>query len=111
MNKYQEALEEIINGYQYAYKWYCQLQGISEEKAKELFEHFNNKNIGLLKELLSKETPEDVEYISTIGDSDGYPGYDTAICPSCDREFEVVFEEHYDYCPNCGQKLKWWRDE
>lgn len=110
-NKYQEALEEIINGYQYAYKWYCQLQGISEEKAKELFEHFNNKNIGLLKELLSKETLEDVEYISTVGDSDGYPVYDTAICPNCDREFEVECEEHYDYCPSCGQKLKWWRDE
>lgn len=110
-NKYQEALEEIINGYQYAYNYYCQFQGVSEEKAKELFEHFNNKNIGLLKELLSKETPEDVEYISTVGDSDGYPVYDTTICPACDREFEVECEEHYDYCPSCGQKLKWWRDE
>lgn len=43
MNKYQEALEEIINEYQYAYKWYCQFEGISEKKAKELFENFSNK--------------------------------------------------------------------
>lgn len=106
-NKYQKALEEIINEYQYAYKWYCQFEGISEKKAKELFENFSNKKIGLLKELVNKETPENVEYISTVGDSDGYPVYDTAICPSCDREFEVECEEHYDYCPSCGQKLKW----
>lgn len=64
-----------------------------------------------INKLLDKEIPKNVEYISTVGDSDGYPVYDTAICPSCNREFEVECEEHYDYCPSCGQKLKWWREE
>lgn len=78
---------------------------------ESLVEDKDDKKIGLLKELVNKETPKDVVYISTVGDSDGYPVYDTAICPNCDREFEVECEEHYDYCPSCGQKLKWWRDE
>lgn len=63
--------------------------------------------IKLLQELADKETPQSLAYISTIGDSDGYPVYDVAICPSCDRKFEVEYEEHYNYCPNCGQKLNW----
>lgn len=91
-NKYQEALN-------YFWKFYS-------EKAIEgsmLFRHYLDD----LQELADKATPKDVEYISTVGDSDGYPVYDTAICPACDREFEVECEEHYDYCPNCGQKLKW----
>lgn len=33
--------------------------------------------------------------------------YDTAICPNCDRRFEVDHEEHYNYCPTCGQRLDW----
>jgi len=33
--------------------------------------------------------------------------YDTAICPNCGRHFEFEYEEHYKYCPECGQKLDW----
>lgn len=99
-NKYQEALDNAISDIEYCYN-----DSFEEVPEKRLDE------IKLLQELVDKETPKDVEYISTVGDSDGYPVYDTAICPACDREFEVECEEHYDYCPSCGQKLKWWRDE
>ena len=113
-NKYQEALEEIINGYQYAYNYYCQFQGVSEEKAKELFEHFNNKNIGLLKRLLSKETPEEPIKEPMIKE------FETEIlqykCPTCkickvgkitDNGWETKGEGFTNYCPICGQKIKW----
>ena len=32
--------------------------------------------------------------------------YDTWTCPNCSKSYEVDFEE-YDFCPNCGQKIKW----
>ena len=109
-NKYQEALEEIINEYQYAYKWYCQFEGISEKRAKELFENFSNKKIGLLKELVNKETPIAVRkrlIIKAIS-----PVHDTVIsvgtCLNCGEEDLKV---NFSYCPSCGQKLKWERDE
>ena len=106
MNKYQVALEEIINGYQYAYNYYCQFQGISEEKAKELFEHFNNKNIDLLKEQIDKETPIKVKKrLKAIS-----PIHDTVMgtCLNCGEEDLKV---NCNYCPNCGQKLDWGMDE
>ena len=48
-----------------------------------------------------------VEYTEYDGYVDGCPVYETGICPNCNREFEVQSEEHYSYCPSCGQKLKW----
>lgn len=64
------------------------------------------KDIKTFKELVDKETPLTVNYISD-GYVDGYPVYDTASCPTCERVFEVYDEEHYKYCPTCGQKLDW----
>ena len=99
-NKYQEALDNAISDIEYCYN--DSFEEVPEKRLKE---------VELLQKLVDKEIPENVEYISTVGDSDGYPVYDTAICPNCDREFEVECEEHYDYCPKCGQKLKWWKEE
>lgn len=113
-NKYQEALEEIINGYQYVYNYYCRFQGVSEEKAKELFENFNNKNIGLLKGLLSKETPK--EPIKEPMIKEFKAEIIQCKCPVC--KIGKVGQIFYNgrkkegigftnYCPNCGQKIKW----
>lgn len=98
-NKYQEALDNAISDIEYCYN-----DSFEEVPEKRLDE------IKLLQELVDKETPKDVEYTEHDDFADGYPVYYTAICPNRDREFEVEFEEHYDYCPNCGQKLKWGRD-
>lgn len=95
-NKYQEALDNAISDIEYCYN--DSFEEVPEKRLKE---------VELLQKLVDKETPKDVEYTEYDGFADGYPVYDTAICPSCDREFEVECEEHYDYCPNCGQKLKW----
>lgn len=39
-------------------------------------------------------------------DKEGNIIYDTWICPNCKTEYEVDYE-HYFFCPNCGQKIKW----
>ena len=95
-NKYQEALDNAVHDIDYKYHDFGEY--IPKERLDE---------IKLLQKLVDKETPKDVEYTEYDGFADGYPVYDTAICPNCYREFEVECEEHYDYCPNCGQKIKW----
>ena len=88
-NKYQEALDNAVHDIDYKYHDFGEY--IPEERLKE---------IDLLQELVDKETPKDVEYISTVGDHDDYPD-------STSMFVKYYCEEHYDYCPNCGQKLKW----
>ncbi len=39
------------------------------------------------------------------GYADGQLVYDTWICPCCGKRYEVDYD-NYDYCPNCGQKIK-----
>ena len=95
-NKYQVALDNAISDIEYCYN------DSFEEVPKERWDE-----IILLQKLVDKETSKSIEYISTVGDSDAYPVYDAAICPNCDRKFEVEYEEHYNYCPDCGQKLNW----
>ena len=40
------------------------------------------------------------------GYADGQLVYDTWICPCCGKHYEVDYD-NYDYCPYCGQKLRW----
>lgn len=92
MNKYQEALNF--------------LEKIEGEKNYKLIGLFYYPQCDILQELVDKETPLTVNYIAD-GYADGYPVYDTATCPNCVRAFELDYEEHYKYCPNCGQRLNW----
>lgn len=46
-------------------------------------------------------------YYEADGCADGELVYDNAVCPNCGRRFEVDNEEHYNYCPTCGQRLDW----
>ena len=39
-------------------------------------------------------------------DPDGNLIYDTWDCPRCGTSYEIDYD-HYDYCPNCGQKIDW----
>lgn len=42
------------------------------------------------------------------GYADGEMVYDTAFCPSCEHEFEEDSENwECEFCPNCGQRLRW----
>lgn len=63
---------------------------------------------------LDKETPMQVIIETVVQD---YGGDDKEVmlcgtCPRCNRVFDLVSDEQmgqkeFQYCPNCGQKLKW----
>lgn len=57
-------------------------------------------------ELVNRATPKKLDYEGD-GYADGELVYDTAICRSCGKVFEVDYDEHANYCPNCGQALDW----
>lgn len=58
----------------------------------------------------AKQIPEKLLY-EADGYADGELVYDTAVCPSCERRFEIEYEEQYNYCPECGQRLDWTSEE
>ena len=68
-----------------------------------LYEWLKNDNYEMV---VNREFPMKLEYESD-GCSEGEDIYDIAICPECGRRFEADYEEHYEYCPSCGQKLDW----
>lgn len=52
---------------------------------------------------LEKQIPKKPEYIAD-GYADGELVYDTWVCPSCEKHYEVDYDD-YDFCPNCGQAI------
>lgn len=48
-----------------------------------------------------------LEYEGDGYDDEGELVYDTAYCPICHHEYEVDYDDHDNYCRNCGQKLDW----
>lgn len=98
MNRYQESFDRLAFNFG--------LDCLDEKLYPEEIEDFK-----LFQKLVDKETPVTLEY-----EGDGYDGkgnmiYDTAICPVCERHFEVDYDEHSNYCPNCGQRLDWGDDD
>lgn len=58
-----------------------------------------------IQELRERDTAKK-PYLEGDGyDSNGIMVYDTWICPNCDTHYEVEYDD-YDFCPNCGQRLK-----
>lgn len=58
-----------------------------------------------VRKAVSKQIPKKPTY-----EGDGYANgelvYDTWICPNCEAAYEVD-NDHYDYCPKCGQHIDW----
>lgn len=54
-----------------------------------------------LKESIDKEEPKEIHLAG--------PEFDNrfAACQKCHRVFDLVCEERYKYCPECGQRLDW----
>lgn len=89
MNKYKEAYERLCSE-EYRYP---DIESIYAD-------------LNLMGELVEKENPKPLDYEGD-GYVDGQLNFDTAICRSCGRKFEVDYDEHSKYCPDCGQKLRW----
>lgn len=71
-----------------------------------LSEEVSNISLGMAIDALEKQIPKEPTY-----DGDGYAPdgtfvWDEWMCPNCDSRYEVDYDD-YDYCPNCGQRLKW----
>lgn len=100
MNKYEEALKKLVKAScpEKAHCDKCDFSGLCNKEAKEW--------IDTLCELVEKETTKPLDYEGD-GYVDGELNYDTAICRSCGRKFDVDYDEHSKYCPGCGQKLDW----
>ena len=80
----------------------------TEVAIKALEEVQRYREIGTVEECraaVEKQTAKKPDYEGD-GFSDGQLVYDTWICPSCCKQYEVDCDD-YDYCPNCGQRLDW----
>ena len=65
----------------------------------------DNADIELIESIVNKEIPKK-PYFESDGYADGYPVYDTWICPRCGHNYEVDSDK-FDYCPKCGQRIDW----
>ena len=69
----------------------------------------DEEDIYLIKAIVKKEIPKK-PYFESDGYADGYPVYDTWICPRCGTNYEGDSEK-FDYCPKCGQRIDWDMEE
>lgn len=56
-------------------------------------------------EALEKQMPQTPD-VWGDGYADGSPVYDSWDCPRCGWTYELDTEQ-YDYCPHCGQRIRW----
>ena len=102
-NKYQESLDNAVHDIDYKYHDFGEY--IPEERLKE---------IDLLQELVDKEKPKEPIKEPMIKE------FETEIlqykCPTCkigkvgriiDNGWKTKGEGFTNYCPICGQKIKW----
>ena len=98
-NKYQEALDNAISDIEYCYN-----DSFEEVPGKRL------KEVELLQQLVDKETPKEPIDKGFKNDILQYK------CPTCkigkvgkliDNGWKTKGEGFTNYCPNCGQKIKW----
>ena len=71
---------------------------------KIIQEAFSYSFLYTVQEVLEKQIPIKVEYISD-GDADSYPVWIENFCPVCKTELDGC--NYYNYCPYCGQAIDW----
>lgn len=94
-------------------EYYSNLENCKKEiqaceiAVKALEEVQQYRQIGTVQEFraaMEKQTAKKPDYEGD-GYSEGQLVYDTWICPCCGQHYEVDYDS-YDYCPNCGQKIR-----
>ena len=63
----------------------------------------DEEDIYLINAIVKKEIPKK-PFFESDGYADGYPVYDTWICPRCGHNYEVDSDK-FDYCPKCGKRI------
>ncbi len=58
------------------------------------------------REAMERQIPKKPMYEGDGYDDSGNLIYDTWICPNCEKDHEVDYDD-YDFCPNCGQAIDW----
>lgn len=81
------------------------LESLKFEVFEECHCGYIEEEIKLAIKALEKQIPEP-PYFWGDGYSDGELVYDMWDCPGCGTSYEVEYDE-YDYCPKCGQAIKW----
>ena len=71
------------------------------EAVKRLHRYAYREETLIAIQALGKQIPKKPTY-----EGDGTFVFDTWICPSCCKRYEVDYDD-YGYCPHCGQKLDW----
>lgn len=92
--------------------------GIKLENGVELFDGWNAE-FDTYKSAVNawnKRISDDKKALEPNYEGDGYDDngeiiYDMAYCPICHHEYEVYYDNHDNYCRDCGQKLDWRRAE
>ena len=100
MNKYQFALNDVIEVYQELER----RVGNNPDNVKDF------DDIATLQELVDKETPKPIivkTYMSAVHDIYGNYLRTKDLCSNCKKE---IHYSSYKYCPHCGQKLEWGDD-
>ena len=97
--KYKSAIKDAIKELKYSIELN---QGFMECRTGTISE----ETIYMAIEALEKQIPEMPDYEGD-GYADGFPIYDTWICPCCGRYYELDCNDDYIYCPQCGQRIDW----
>lgn len=76
------------------------------DEGENLVSFISMKTLSEIQSALAKQIPQ-----KPYCQSDGYDGrgnkvYDTWLCPHCRAMYEVDYDD-FDFCPKCGQAIKW----
>lgn len=108
-NEAKAIVREIIMNYaENGEEKYCEALDTAVKALEEVQQYREIDTVEGCRAAVQKQTPKRPDYTdySNICQADGkfYPK--TYVCPCCDMPYEYD-GYHYDYCPNCGQKIDW----
>lgn len=115
MNKYQEALDKIVENScpQKTNCRVCKIKKSCNASAKEC--------VDKLQELVDKATPKKPCFDELYKDEETTSIYDEnrwidpilCICPNCGKKaiHDFEYDENFKHCTNCGQAIDWSDEE